>query len=1501
MTHKIYKLCFLICLLVPGMSRPVLAQLSDNQEYYILNDYYNKVLGTNEDGTIPRLSNINNNSNADSYIFIAETTDTPGYVKLKHKSSGKYLTSSTNNTWSVLFQNQGNGDAYLWALDVQFGGSIINKRSTGCQLGCDWTKDTYVGVYYDKNHNSLSRFSVFPALPEGYDASLKASQTKKFTNSHGNTEQDIYSLTSPISLNEAIDLHLISNNAPIDGGSIDLSHERAWIIFENVRPSKVLNNYLKYIMVKGQPAADGVNVRVALYLDGTAVIPCQSKNAPFIGYSDESYNGTSISLNIGNHSDLKENNNLMRSFKLRRGYMATISSDINGKGYSRVYVADHHDILIPSLPEALSQRVSSVHVKNWQYVSKKGWCSTNNNTAIASECNKMEASWFYTWSADRSSTYDTEYIPIRQHLYWPSLSEITGKNNSTAVLGFNEPEHSEQHTSDKCSCGGTISTSKACAETPALLQTGMRIGSPAPTDANWLYDYINLCNEQEYRCDFVAIHCYWGPNEANGAQAWYNRLKEIYDKTKRPIWITEWGYGASWTTESWPSDYGEKLEKNRQAIFDIVNMLENCPFVERYAFYNWDSYFRVCINPDDGWVTPAGEVYRDTKSTFAYNSDTQFVPLWKKPAISVPQLSIELGKGNGLALFKITNPNGDLAATITIQRARNNSWNDWYVITDRSEFDNTELTYDIDTKGEDWTGQLFRVIVKTLDGQAITSETTSASYIVNPNIITSNKEEIPGWTCLRSAANGYTQGTGNTYFEVWSPEANRMNFDYFQEINDLPNGVYELSAACFNSTNGVSNANVNGHVGLYAIANGLEYFAPVTTDHEMDETKRLVIPQIVVRDGKMRIGIKNIGIMTARWAGADNFELKYIGSENDILTSGYEVFENELIQKIYSRYQSLFVYSDENNADATQLLINPDCLRNDKYGWIVNNLRTLTGQAWDGNDENAYWDYYADSNLSSSMEQQLTYVPEGIYTISALMRGSTNVKLTLTITVNNENGTKTYHKEIQGQGDQTNANSVYLRGWQKVDLPYIPVKRGDIVTIKAQAQGDNASGWWSADHFTIKWQSDNMSKQLETCLIQAKTLDLTTNVGTQAFQIPSSLASELTSLINEAENMLTGSKPDEEIKDMISRLNQACENFRNAELNKPVENEVFNLIMSQTDYIHDGKAVTFIANNRTDHGRYNTQYYAAPNINYAQNLIFTKIDEGNLYIISTFDLDGAQRYLCAGSIYGGNELQIRTTLNVDDALIFKIIPTEKPQTYNILNTVANQFIGCQDYNINQPAEVFTTSNNHNLKLVKSENPQIILQMDESEWATLMLPFNAKIPEKLKVYDCHSITDSHTLDLTEVNDIKANTPYIVSAPAGFRHTFTGFGTALQDIYDNGWLTGTFSVMTATTGSYILTQPSTDETAFRLVTEEDQQKTIAPYQAYINLPANETDSQVLFLPGNNATYLSKATTNSPCVDVYSISGIKIRHQVERTHALKGLPKGIYIIRGQKYMIK
>ena len=565
--------------------------------------------------------------------------------------------------------------------------------------------------------------------------------------------------------------------------------------------------------------------------------------------------------------------------------MATVATDTKGGGYSRVYVADHHDIVVNELPTALDQRISSVNVRPWQYVSKKGWCSTTSQGSNQTEAGKVRATWFYTWSADRSSTDNLEYIPIRQHLNWPSMSEIASYTEESANLSFNEPEHSEQHTSDKCSCGGTISAWTSCTKTPDFNVTGARIGSPAPTDASWLTEYIGHVDDMAYRCDFVAFHAYWGTNEAANAQAWYNRLKAIYDSTKRPIWITEWNNGASWTTETWPSNYSDQLEKQRKAVQEITEMLDTCSFVERYAIYNWDTYYRAMINWDDGSVLPAGQVYRDNRSTFAYNAAVQKVPNWWAPATKTPSFEMQHNADAGTLTFTIDNPNNDLTETLTVEvMSADGTWQQIAEVTDRSKFDNDEVVISgVDASGLDMETARFRVVVKTLLGKTVTSATADMGYITNPTIETSTKNAVEGWTLTRDAANGYTKATGDTYFEVWDATAADINFNYCQDIEDLQPGVYRLSANVFNTTDNVAGAQVNGTVGLYAQTADQLYFAPVTNDATIssdattiDDQPLTTLERIIVTDGNLRIGIRNLGTMQARWAGADNFLLTKI-------------------------------------------------------------------------------------------------------------------------------------------------------------------------------------------------------------------------------------------------------------------------------------------------------------------------------------------------------------------------------------------------------------------------------------------------------------------------------------------------------------------------------------------------------------------------------------------------------------------------------------------------
>lgn len=565
------------------------------------------------------------------------------------------------------------------------------------------------------------------------------SPNDEYINSHGKAERNSLMLVGQnLSLNESVDFH-VSADIPLVDSEIDVNNEDAWVLFDNVRPSDVIGKYLKSIKVNGQEAVNGSNCRVAIYLQGAVVIPHASTYMPLTAYSGQMYSGDEYVFGNGK-ANVGEAANEIQSFILKRGYMVCLATNADGSGYSRVYVADHEDKCIPELPELLDRRISYINVRRWNYVSKKGWCSTEGTNNINTEGRLLGTTWFYTWSADRSTQTDMEYVPIKQHRYWPSWGEINSKTTSTHVLGINEPDHAEQHTSDKCSCGGTTDPWTACTLVPEFFESGMRIGSPAPTDAGWLKDFIGHCNDMAYRCDFVAFHAYWGTNEAPNADSWKNQLQSIYNNTKRPIWLTEWNNGASWTTESWPSSYNDQIAKQRDDIKKILEVLDNCDFIERYSIYNWDYGMPRYVlhwdtNKNNWWVTPAGEVYRDARPSHAYKESMQYIPNGWLPGLKTDNsLSYTFNAARLQFLPKIVNKNGDITESEIIEYlASDGTYKEFFRTQGRSGFDNTgERSYVVSCDScpmeaflEDY--MTLRLKITTVKGETTVSEPVTAA------------------------------------------------------------------------------------------------------------------------------------------------------------------------------------------------------------------------------------------------------------------------------------------------------------------------------------------------------------------------------------------------------------------------------------------------------------------------------------------------------------------------------------------------------------------------------------------------------------------------------------------------------------------------------------------------------------------------------------------------------------------------------------------------------
>lgn len=420
------------------------------------------------------------------------------------------------------------------------------------------------------------------------------------------------------------ELHITDKTNPVSGSQINLYSEDAWLFFDYIKPSLVIAKYLNQIKVFDQDADIHKNVRVVIYLNGTVVIPHSPNYKPLTVYEDSLYGGASLELGIYSYhkasSSLSSMNDKISSFKLKRGYMATFAQNDNGTGYSKVYIAQDGDINIELLPRELNDQVSFIRVLPWIWINKKGFCGDKISSADSLNC-----SWYYDWGSTTPLTANVEFVPMHWGYY---ASNVNGRNDVTHALGFNEPDKQDQ---------ANLSVKQAISMWPDLLKSGLRLGSPAPSDAssglNWLYSFIDKADSLNYRVDFVCVHYYKGCWTASQFYSW---LKAIHERTGRPIWVTEWNNGANWT------GCEPTYEQQAQAIKEIITMLDTAKFVERYSIYNWVGNTRAVIsNFNPFTLTQAGIIYKENQSPMAYY-DPRSVPKAPSNLIANATSSIQI-------------------------------------------------------------------------------------------------------------------------------------------------------------------------------------------------------------------------------------------------------------------------------------------------------------------------------------------------------------------------------------------------------------------------------------------------------------------------------------------------------------------------------------------------------------------------------------------------------------------------------------------------------------------------------------------------------------------------------------------------------------------------------------------------------------------------------------------------------------------------------------------
>lgn len=538
-----------------------------------------------------------------------------------------------------------------------------------------------------------------------FSAALLLSASGAFANS----EVTVAQVTAPVSIADGTDYHITSSTPFATGATVSLSSTGgSVVIFDGLKPSRALTR-LSGILIDGRQAARGTNCDVRIHAQGTMVLPYTENDHPLTVYSEPGFGGTAVS-DFG----LEDNNGFMvtltpaklnnkiRSFKLRRGFMVTFATLAGGYGYSRCFIAADSDLEVSSMPAILDASISSYRVFKWNDTSKKALA---NDTRTATN-DALNTTSCYSFGNGEDTGYDRECV--RHHIYedWPSVSSVGGNNYTTSaptIKTNNEPGNSaDDHPQ---------TVNEVLANWQRLMATGKRLCSPSSHDGslNWLRQFMDSIDARGWRCDVLDMHCYWTEGQFGNLVGWYNSYH-------RPIWVSEWVWGASWNRNGAFSTNltdAQAMAQNADVVGRLVNNMESWDYIERYFYWNSEAD-RSKLYIDGTGLTAAGKVYAAVQSKVGYKASLNYAPRIPKSKGNPSALVVSYDMSAGTAVVSWYEPNGEYNASMTLERQLPNS-SVWTVVSE-IPLQEGAATYQYTDSGVE-RGTSYRVHVVYADGQ----------------------------------------------------------------------------------------------------------------------------------------------------------------------------------------------------------------------------------------------------------------------------------------------------------------------------------------------------------------------------------------------------------------------------------------------------------------------------------------------------------------------------------------------------------------------------------------------------------------------------------------------------------------------------------------------------------------------------------------------------------------------------------------------------------------
>lgn len=593
-----------------------------------------------------------------------------------------------------------------------------------------------------------------------------------------NVRTTVEQVSTAVTLDNDVDYVVTSATPFTDGGYVNIANtEHAVLILQRIRPSVAKSQWLRYVRINGASAVDGSNCQVKMYAHGTIILPYGDACKPLTVYSEPYFEGTAVNSfgleNSGGYMNTLTEaklNNKIYSFKLKRGYMVTFSTRKEGRGYSRCFIADTEDLEVATLPNVLNGTISSYRVFKWQDAQKKGLASDIDATRNG----MISSSWCYDWGTGHDMLPDVENVP--NHIYedWPSSAACGSVTYACHMKTNNEPGNSaDDHPQ---------SVETVLANWENLMRTGLRLCSESSHDGSWshLRAFIDSIDARGWRCDLLDLHCYWPSGN-------FNNWKYYYDTYgQRPIWISEWVWGASWNNNGiFATDrtYStENQQKNANELMKIIPWMNASPYVERYAYWNSEADCSKIIK--DNQLSIAGEYYASVESGIAYRKSYEKIPTMPRQ-YGPSDLTCTYDKTLKQVTLKFHDKNGEFNQLLEIQckKPGSNIWSS--VLTVEKQEDEADYTLNCEARD----GYKFRVHLKDLKNKDRYSNEVSA---VSDNIEYGDEMQV-GEQTMYLGGNHLLNGSFDLGLTEWTNGLGEpLAAPYFQavKVGGMDGGSY---------------------------------------------------------------------------------------------------------------------------------------------------------------------------------------------------------------------------------------------------------------------------------------------------------------------------------------------------------------------------------------------------------------------------------------------------------------------------------------------------------------------------------------------------------------------------------------------------------------------------------------------------------------------------------------------------------------------------------------